>query len=1002
MREIEKIEGISAGAVRHDDPTDALKQMFVDEVQVPRIRAGQCPALRPVFLKPHGVVRGTFRVREDLPGELRVGIFQDPGREYPLWIRFSSDTRPDRHDYQSTVGVGIKLFDVPGAKILDNPADTTFDFILQNMDVFFVDTARDMAEFTRASLDGKLAAYLADHKRTQQILNDMMKPVASVLASPYWSILPFRLGPRMYVKYKLEPTVAAEPLTGPPVDPCYLAADLAARMASGEVRLRFCVQPQRDPEAMPLDRATVPWSEVTSPPVHVADLVLPAQDIGARGQPAYGENFACNIWRVTGDHAPAGSIAEARRVVYAASAATRRDANGVPTGEPTRPRPGDDPGACKDRVVVRAAIHPAIGIARIGDSPAEFYVGPQVTDPPPRPGGFYRDATGALKREAAEFRIYGYNAAGEPVVELTADNADITWTVHVANRKAQWYQFQLALDIPDAAGRSMPRRNKYVPKHRRGELAIDPGPRSIRGKSTAGGPEHAFDTGRFVAPNPDDPRQTNAVVVPLGELQTDASGRLRFLGGRGKSASLWNKPPYDPDVPTSFSNADTWYDDISDGPVTATVSIRGRSIPVEHAWVVVAPPNYGTNLIGWRTMYDLLTDTYVRSGWLPMPTTTSFTRDVLPFLRRLSNLQWVNKGFASLFGKGAPLDFEDTALVARLARAPARPGGPDDTWAELRRVVLNSFRPARTPDYDPRAWPWIYGDAFGSSTQDSPRNLLDLPSVLEVHLRRWASGEFVGDWDPAAKPPARIEELDVAAQPAMLDRAALHFCLADAFHPGCEMTWPVRHASMYARPFRFRLRPADAPEPDCGPALTPDNVTAPGGPLYDQTPGSITRWMAIPWQGDTGFCRSGYAPDYDPYLPSFWPARVPNQVLTEEDYQVVMDTARPREERLAAFNRRATWTRALATTPVEAMMQMVDGFAAMGVIEARPGVAFDPDFPPVIYVESIPEHRRNALRARVQQLTADAGEPPTPVQAAGWVDEQHLAAFAAVRLRFTS
>ena len=42
--------------------------------------------------------------------------------------------------------------------------------------------------------------------------------------------------------------------------------------------------------------------------------------------------------------------------------------------------------------------------------------------------------------------------------------------------------------------------------------------------------------------------------------------------------------------------------------------------------------------------------------------------------------------------------------------------------------------------------------------------------------------------------------------------------------------------------------------------------------------------MAVPWQTDTASCRSGYylgyGPRYDPYVPTFWPARVPNQVLT--------------------------------------------------------------------------------------------------------------------------
>ena len=85
---------------------------------------------------------------------------------------------------------------------------------------------------------------------------------------------------------------------------------------------------------MPLDQATVRWDESLSPPVHVADLILPPQDIDARGQAAYGENLSWNIWRVTEDHKPVGSIADARRVVYAASAEQRRNVNGVPTGEP--------------------------------------------------------------------------------------------------------------------------------------------------------------------------------------------------------------------------------------------------------------------------------------------------------------------------------------------------------------------------------------------------------------------------------------------------------------------------------------------------------------------------------------------------------------------------------------------------------------------------------------------------------------------------------------------
>ncbi|XXY75356.1 LodA/GoxA family CTQ-dependent oxidase [Sorangium sp. So ce295] len=969
------------------DPVGSLVQMFVDMVQMGRIKAGQCPALRPVFLKPHGVVRATFRIKQDLPETYRVGLFA--GREYKAWLRFSSDALPTDNDYKTTLGIAIKLFGVPGAKSFGEPEDTTFDFILQNMSVFFVATAKDMCEFTRAGVvNHDYDSYLKDHPKTKKILDEMARPVGSVLGTSYWSGLPFSFGPKDYVKYKLEPTIEVPAPETPPADPTYLAADLEARLKAGPVTFKFCAQFRTNRDTQPLDDAMIPWTEEASPPVHLADLILEQQDITVRSQPEYGENLSWNIWRVTEEHLPQGSIAKARRDVYAASAQVRRDANGVPTGEPDRPKPSGDCPQAKDSVIVRAAIHPAIGICRVGDSLSEYYIGPQVTEPSPFAPGFHRDATGALKREAAQFRIYGYNAAGEVVRELTADDANIEWTVRLANRKAQWYQFDMALDIPDAVGTSVPLRNPTVKGADRAALAIDPGPRSISGKSVSGGSEHSFDTGQFMGVN-----------VPLGEIRTDDRGRLLVLGGHGKSGSPTNAPVYVPADEKSFNNADQWYDDISDGPVTATVSISGRAVPVQHAWVVCTPPNYGTNVVGWRTMHDMLVDCYIACGWMAMPQTTSFSRDILPFLRRLSSLQWVNKGFAAMFGKGGPMDFEDLAFIDKLAQAPSKAGagGRSDTWSELRRVIMNSFRPHETSDYQPRMWPYLYGDAYGSSTENSPRNLLDLPRVQQVHLQRWVDGDFIGDWHRDAVPPQSIDDVPLAEQPAMLDKAALHFCLADAFHPGCEMTWPLRHTSMYEAPFRFRLGPEGTVPLDFGSELTPESAMAPGGPLYDQTAGTISRWMALPWQGDTTFCRSGYPPGFDPYIPSFWPARVPNQVLTEEEYKVVVDTTKSREERLAAFNYRAFWTRGTARDPVAAMMQMVAHFADMGVVEARPGIPDDPDFPPVIYVESIPEHRVQKLREEAEG--APAG-PLSPAQRAGWEDEEHRNAFAAVRIRF--
>ena len=169
------------------------------------------------------------------------------------------------------------------------------------------------------------------------------------------------------------------------------------------------------------------------------------------------------------------------------------------------------------------------------------------------------------------------------------------------------------------------------------------------------------------------------------------------------------------------------------------------------------------------------------------------------------------------------------------------------------------------------------------------------------------------------------------------------------------MTWPMRTATMYYAPFRIRPRGKNDPEPDYGEWLTAKVATSDNGPLYANGPGDISRWMAVPWQTDTASCRAGYDPAYDPYLPTFWPVHVPNHVLTLENYEKAIDTSLPRGERLEAFNSRATWYRGLKGQYLDQINEMVTEFGKLGVVERRDGVKDDPDFPPVMFVESKPE-----------------------------------------------
>jgi hypothetical protein len=923
------------------DPVEALKRLFVDYFQGRGIVAGRDPASRPVFLRQHGLAHGVFEVQKDLPAELRIGVFAQ-ATAYPAWVRFSSDVQPGVPDLNGTMGIAIKLFGVEGTKMLERDADApTHDFLLQNHDVFFVDNARDMCEFTCESLHGRGDAYLETHPATQRILADMTKAVPSALRSPYWSIVPFRFGEGRAVKYKIEPEACE---AGPEPDlgnPTYLHDDLALRLKAGEARFRFLLQFQTNDADMPLDQATARWSEDASAPIHVATLVLPAQDIDSRGQAAYGEHLAFNIWRALVTHAPLGSLALARKSAYQASADRRRHVNGIPSAEPSIPRPPEyEAGVAypdaKDRRIVRVAIHPAIGVARVGNSVDQYFIGPQVVEPAQQAPGFYRDGSGALKRQAAEFRLYGYNAAGQVVREVTADWASIRWTAHLANHKAAWYQWQMALDVPEAAALASPLRNpKHTTTNARKVLQIDGGKRTVSGKNARGAEFNGEFTGQ---------------AVYLGEMRTDAVGRLLILPGLGKSASPTGAPVYVATDPNPFGNSDGWYDDVADGPVTAIVEIDGRTIEAEPAWVVTAPPNYAPHVKGLRTLYDLLQDVFVQAGWLPAPSIVSYRQDVYPLLQRLSGLQWVNEGFATQFGHQSRYDFDDPTFAAQLGRNPTPKA--ESPAKEIRRQIFNSFRPPSPADGNPLPWPWLYGDAMELPASSSPRQNATLSTLQYQTLRRWVEGDFIDDWDRPETLPDDIAAVALAEQPAMLDRAALEFCLADAFHPGCEVTWPIRHLSMFNKPFRIRHRPQGVDERPLPRRLSPEVALAPDGPLFDQGPGGLTRWMAVPWQADTAWCRAGYVQGYDPFVPSFWPARVPNQVLSATQYAVVVDATQSPEHRNEAFLQRTNWNAPLGDDTQGAMEKMVKLFGSMGLVEPRAGVAGDANLPASMQVAS--------------------------------------------------
>lgn len=458
-------------------------------------------------------------------------------------------------------------------------------------------------------------------------------------------------------------------------------------------------------------------------------------------------------------------------------------------------------------------IHPAIGIARAGTSTG-FFIGPEPgTAPPPT----YRDAAGHLLRQAARFRIFRCEREGDGTLksatEVTAADATIEWTVHLANRKGAAPEFPPSpAKAPQDGGRL---RNATQTK--RELLVIDPGPRTVGGT----GGQAAFDAGTFLG-----------TEVPLGEMRTEADGRLLLLGGPGHSGSA----PAGKRFPiTHFANNDNWYDDMSDGPVTATVKVgRSRAVEAKPAWAIVAPPDFAPGITNFVTLYDVAYQAAVERGWRARPRSLSFTRDVRPILQRPLGYQWVLE--LGRMGHGPFSGFGDFSTRWEQLADPS----PDSAFA--RELVVGILKdPSQPPDpTDPEFgfMPRLHHNDYGTIQS----HVLRPTATQYAVLTRWAAGKFVND----LKKPKTVKE----PLPDALVRASLDACSGGPFFPGIEVGAVMADAGTYSEAFRV----------DAG----------------THEPGQLTAGNAVPWQADFLAC----SVDAQSQL-GWWPAQRPYQVFPD-------------------------------------------------------------------------------------------------------------------------
>jgi catalase len=172
--------------------------------------------------KPTSCVRATFKIRDDLPEDLRHGVFRQPNKTFDAIVRFSNSSATFEPDGKGAGrGMAIKLLDVDGTPAIANSSYRCQDFLMIDNPTFPFPTPAEYLKFFRILLkvpsdtvgEGLAFADLVfRHPRCAQIAMKIRnKRVASPLELNYWSVSPYWLGPPeaddgRTVKYSVVPS----------------------------------------------------------------------------------------------------------------------------------------------------------------------------------------------------------------------------------------------------------------------------------------------------------------------------------------------------------------------------------------------------------------------------------------------------------------------------------------------------------------------------------------------------------------------------------------------------------------------------------------------------------------------------------------------------------------------------------------------------------------------------------------------------------------------------
>ncbi len=292
--------------------------------------------------KTQGIVRGEFRIHDNIPEEFRHGIYAKP-QAFRAWVRFSGPgpyITPDIDDV-GFMSISIKLMGVPGPKLMDEEKHT-IDMFGVSTPTFVTPDVKANAQLQKESLKNAQIFYFLNlhqpHLMDLIMQSLFIKTQSSPLEAPYFSCVPYLLGEGQAMQYSVWPkTIKRTPIPNLPFRPPddYLRNAMVGSLAEGDVELDFRLQLQTDPHLMPLENNGVLWPERLSPRISVATLRLPKQKFDSPSQMEFAKKLSYNPWHTIAEHRPLGNQSRARKRMYYELSKLRHHLNAVPHFEPT-------------------------------------------------------------------------------------------------------------------------------------------------------------------------------------------------------------------------------------------------------------------------------------------------------------------------------------------------------------------------------------------------------------------------------------------------------------------------------------------------------------------------------------------------------------------------------------------------------------------------------------------------------------------------------------------